>query len=91
MGDMANWYLDNALEEQFNREIASDNLLDEYKKNKLVQWKTKDGRFISVKDMTVTHVTNTINMLKRAESEDPIVETWIMIFELELKKRIKQT
>lgn len=87
MGDMADWYLENALEEQFNREIASDNLLNDYKREKLVEWKTREGKFISVKDMTTTHVTNTLNMLKRANSQDPVTESWIIIFELELKKR----
>lgn len=49
-------------------------------------WATKDGRKIAVKDMTTSHIRNTINFLEERNAFDMVLP-WICVFKKELKRR----
>ena len=49
-------------------------------------WTQKNGEEINIKDMTDSHIQNTINMLKRRDC-DSINEYWIMTLEAEQRAR----
>lgn len=49
-------------------------------------WTTKDGRRIPVRDMTTSHILNTIAYIKRNWDTD-IYQPWIDVFEEELERR----
>ena len=49
----------------------------------------KYGRQIPISGMELSHVKNTIRMLKRSESKHEAIPLWIEIFEKELKRRKK--
>ena len=49
-------------------------------------WTTKDGTKIAVKDMTDSHIRNTINWIKRKDKYDYYLP-WIKVFEEELTGR----
>ena len=48
-------------------------------------WTTRDGRQISIHDMTVSHINNCIRMLSGNGGE--IAEMWVNVFKKELKDR----
>lgn len=57
----------------------------------MIKWTTKNGKEIPVSDMELSHIKNTIAMLKRSKSEHKAIPLWITIFEKELKRRANPT
>ena len=49
-------------------------------------WTTRDGRDIAVRDMTTSHIRNTIRFLEQRNAFDMFLP-WITVFENELKRR----
>lgn len=49
-------------------------------------WTTKDGRKIAVKDMTTSHIKNTILFLEERNAFDMVLP-WICVFKKELERR----
>ncbi len=50
-------------------------------------WITKDGRYLNVSEMEISHIQNCIRMLERYDS--PFKDIYIPMFKKELKKRCK--
>ena len=48
-------------------------------------WETKEGKKLSVKEMTTSHIKNCINMLNRNNS--PFADIYVPMFERELAER----
>lgn len=48
-------------------------------------WCCKDGRLMSVEDMTTSHIQNCINMLER--NNNPFKKDYIQMFNNELERR----
>lgn len=51
-------------------------------------WTTKDGRKLSITEMSTSHIQNTIKYLERNNSMD-ILTAWIIVFQDELANRSK--
>ena len=49
-------------------------------------WTTKDGTRIAVKDMTTSHIRNTIHFLEERNAFDMLLP-WICAFKKELERR----
>ena len=50
-------------------------------------WITKDGRYLNVSEMEISHIQNCIRMLERNDS--PFKDIYIPMFKKELEKRCK--
>ena len=50
-------------------------------------WINKDGKKINVKDMTIPHMKNCLNMIRY----NPFSEPYIIMFEKELERRRKES
>lgn len=53
-------------------------------------WKTKNGEYIAIKDMSYTHINNTIRLLRNqidGSAHDDWCYDWITAMEKELKRR----
>lgn len=59
MGDIADYYRDQELEMEFN---PPKSWTDD---GKYTFWRTRDGSKIHLKDMTTSHIKNSIAMIKR--------------------------
>lgn len=77
MGDMADYYRD--LELDYHLEMASRIVvIQDFK-----WWRTGDGSRIKVSNMSISHLTNSINKIKREGWR----EQWLEPLEKELKRR----
>lgn len=52
-------------------------------------WTTKDGNKIPVREMTTSHIQNTINLIKRRDKYDYYLP-WLRVFEAELQRRSRE-
>lgn len=93
MGDMADYYMDLAM--QYDAEFEAESKLrqervEQIEKDYMIgilKWKTKSGSKIMVSKMTVEHLENSIEFIKRAHHDDEISQKWIEILGYELEKR----
>ena len=90
MGEIADYYFDMALKEEYELEIDAERVYDAYEKGTLV-WKTRGGRKILVNDMSTQHIKNVISFLIKNNSDyslpSPLLSAVIDVFNKELKKR----
>lgn len=92
MGDVA----DDLFDEALMQEAESSNVDVRETINKMesdyiygeLKWKSISGPIL-VRDMTTDHIKNTIPFIERGgvNLDEPIMESWIRIFKLELEKR----
>lgn len=94
MGDIADYYADLAMQAEFEiqqideyyNNIHFNDLLKEYLKGKL-HWVTKDNEQILIKNMTNSHLLNSIKYLNKIKQH-----TWVSemkdILNIEKEKRI---
>ncbi len=97
MGDMADDAMFEGIREQAAYDAAVHHADELAKKNwdlyitGILYWTTKNSKEILVQDMETSHVTNSLNMIKRRPSKDDGCEAysmmWIKILDIELKKR----
>ena len=66
-------------------EATMEDCYDNVEKN---IWETKDGRKIPYSEMTITHLTNTINFVKR-KSKDHWMRVHLFGLQNEYKKRLE--
>lgn len=83
MGDIADWMLDQAMEQEARfivvQDEAAEHIKNLYLEHKL-EWTTKAGDKINVIEMDKNHVYNTLNMLKRSQySNSPKYQAWIKV------------
>jgi len=94
MGDIADYYADLAMQVEFELQqideyynnIHFNDLLKEYVKGKL-HWVTKDGQQILIKNMTDSHLLNSIKWLNKIKQYTWVSEMKdILIMEKEKRK-----
>lgn len=94
MGDIADYYMDIAMEQQaewesqqhFRRE-AVEKVEKDYMMG-VLKWKTQFDGKIMVTKMTHNHLVNTISFIKRAYDKDnEVAQKWIEVLGYEIEKR----
>lgn len=84
MGDIAEWMINKALDEELRYCCEQEELFEQYQKQGCrLQWKQRDGTKIALKDMTSSHIQNCMNMIEKLDPGS----MWIEIFGCELEKR----
>lgn len=87
MGDMADYYMDLALDAEWELERRAKDVYRFYEDGTLT-WKTKDGNKLLISEMSDTHIVNSINMLiKKDKYLDQYTEAIVKILRRELKSR----
>ena len=93
MGEMAEYYMDLALEEQFiweaeQREREDEvNLMERQYMMGVLKWGSINGP-IMVTKMSEEHISNCIEMIKRSDyPNDEISHKWVELLGYELEKR----
>lgn len=93
MGDVADYYMDLAMEQ--DTKIESNRHIEREKADKMsidyaygvLKWNTQfDGKVLVTK-MTKEHLENTISFIKRTMKNGEISEKWIELLGYELEKR----
>ena len=93
MGDIADYYMDLAMQQDAKFEAESKlrqeqvNKLEKYYMMGILKWRTKSGSKIMVSRMTKEHLENSIEFIKRAHHDDEISQKWIELLGYELEKR----
>lgn len=100
MGDIADYYADLAMQQEAEYEYHLEHYLEHYNDThfselfkkyqyRKLKWVTKDGQKILIQNMSDTHITNSINFLKRKLTNNPTdwLEELINILELEVRNR----
>ncbi len=93
MGDIADYYMDIAMEElaqfeaenHFRRE-AVEKMEKDYMMG-VLKWNTQHDGKIMVTKMTEIHLENTIAYIKRTYKSEEVSEKWIELLGYELEKR----
>lgn len=88
MGDMAEYYMELALAGDLDDFFADGE--ESEKDFKLRIWTTKDGRRINVKNMTLDHLVNAKEYLKKSSRKSELKAKWIDLFTKQIKKRSKE-
>ncbi len=93
MGDIADYYMDLAMEEdakmEANIRLRQDalDLLEKHYMMGILKWTTLRGKKIMVTDMSTLHIENSIKMIKRnGYKNKEISRKWVEILEYELEK-----
>lgn len=92
MGDIAEYYYDLAMEQEFaahaERELLNQRL-DEMEKSYMLgslSWVTAGGEEILLSKMSIEHINNTIKFLERKEKSQ-IRNMWVKLLKIEVNKR----
>jgi len=87
MGDMADYYMDLAIDAEFELERRAKDVYRFYEEGTLT-WKTKSGDKLLITEMSNKHIVNSINMLtKKDKYLDQYTEAIVKILRRELKSR----
>lgn len=81
MGDMADYYIDQQMNAEFD---LSEEICENYLEG---LWQTKEGEKIKICDMETDHIRNTINFIDREGFLDDLGQDYIKLFKIELEKR----
>lgn len=93
MGDMADYYMELAMEQdckdEADRRLEQD-AIDTMEKNYMMgvlKWKTLSGDKLMVTKMTELHLINAIQHVKKTNNNGEISKKWIELLGYELEKR----